>query len=180
MSADKIIQFVCFETGLDSDQFISKWQEFSRSGNLDKNVILQQAEKENGFSYIAQHLSVAGELKFVFEKSRRSSRIRQPEITAKLAGGYSILQRERKEQSDDDESKVFVFLLQPSADLDVYRQLSDHSGLNIYEAYYENCRYAYILEFFVQNEYTEALMGSLKQHNTAAEIGIYKECVLQL
>jgi hypothetical protein len=50
--------------------------------------------------------------------------------------------------------------------------------LNIYEAYYENCQYACILEFFVKNSAVDELREQLKQI-TGAEIGTYTECVLQ-
>ena len=77
-----------------------------------------------------------------------------------------------------DESKVFAFLTSSKADLNMYKQLSAHGKLNIYEAYYENCQYAYILEYFVKNKYVAELLEQLKQYDVP-EIGIYKECALQ-
>jgi hypothetical protein len=74
--------------------------------------------------------------------------------------------------------RSFAFLLFAQVDVNVYRQLPAHYKLNICEAYYENCQYAYILEFFVKNKYVAELLELLKQHK-AAEIGIYKGCVLQ-
>jgi hypothetical protein len=51
--------------------------------------------------------------------------------------------------------------------------------LNIYEPYYENCRYTNILEFFTKDKWAETLLDQLKHHG-AADAGIYKECLLQL
>jgi hypothetical protein len=178
MRTDKIVHFVCFETTLDSEQFIKRWEEYIRSVNSDLDVILQQSEKNGIFRYVAQHRCNAGELLFVFEKAARSSRIPRVEIKTKPAGGYSILQAERMNGAHADESKVFAFLLFAQVDVNEYRRLSAHYKLNIYEAYYENCQYAYILEFFVKNKYVAELLELLKQHK-AAEIGIYKECTLQ-
>ena len=178
MRTGKIVQFVSFETILGSEQFIAKWEEYSRSVNSDADVTLQQSEKKGVFRYLAQHRCATGEFQFVFSKAGRSSRTPEVEIKAKQAGGYSILQAERMNDAHKNESKVFAFLINPQTDLNAYRQLSTHSKLNIYEAYYENCQYAYILEFFVKNEYTAILIEQLKQ-NDAAEIGVYKECVLQ-
>jgi len=151
MKTNKIVQFVCFETTLGSEQFIKRWEEYSRSVNSDQDVTLQQSEKNGVYRYIAQHRWAAGELQFVFTKAARSSRNPQVGIKAKQAGGYSILQAERMNDAHADESKVFAFLAYPQFDLNIYRRLSTHSKLNIYEAYYENCQYAYILEFFVKN-----------------------------
>ena len=41
-----IVQFVCFETTLASDQFIRRWEEYNRSESSDMNVTLQQREGE--------------------------------------------------------------------------------------------------------------------------------------
>jgi len=179
MRADKIVQFVCFETTLAKEEFIKRWTDYNRSANSDIDVTLQQSEKDGTFRYIAQHRCAPGDLHFIFTKAARSSRIAQIEIKTKQAGGYIMLHGDRMNDSRADESKVFVFLTQPQADVSVYRQLSPHSKLNIYEAYYENCQYAYILEFFVKDKYLPELLEQLKQHNRA-EIGIYKECAVEL
>ena len=178
MRKDKIAQFVCFDTTLGTEQFIKRWEQYSRSVNSDLDVTLQKSDKNGGFRYLAQHRCAPGELQFVFTKEGRSSRTPQIEIKVKQAGGYTILQAERMNDTHTDESKVFVFVGNSQSDLNVYRQLSAHSKLNIYEAYYENCQYAYILEYFVKNKYVAELMEQLKQHD-AAEIGMYKECALQ-
>lgn len=177
MNEDKIVQFVSFDTVLDNEQFITKWQEYTRSANIDKDVTIQQSAKEQGFKYIVQHRCTTGELQFVFEKSRRSSRIREVAITATLAGGYSIIRSDRSSDVSKDESKIFVFLIDTPASLEFFQQLSLHSELNIYQAYYENCKYAYILEFFVKNKYAAGLLELLKQHDTL-DLGVYKKCSL--
>ena len=179
MRKDKIVQFVCFETKIDTEQFIMAWEQYTRSANSNSDVTLQQSEKNGVFRYIAQHRSETAEFQFIFMKARRSSRTPEVEIRARQAGGYSILQVERMNDTFTDESKVFAFLTDSQADLNVYRQSSSHSKLNIYEAYYENCQYAYILEFFVKNKYVSELLEQLNQYHTI-ETGIYKECMLQV
>ncbi|MEP6595721.1 MAG: hypothetical protein ABJA71_07225 [Ginsengibacter sp.] len=178
MRKNKIVQFVCFDTTLGSEQFIKRWEQYGRSVNSDLDVTLQQSEKKGVFRYIAQHRCLPGELQFIFTKEGRSSRTPQVEIKAKQAGGYSISQEERTNDVHLGESKVFAFLVNPQTDLNVYRQLSAHGKLNIYEAYYENCQYAYVLEFFVKDKYVAELLEQLKQYDVP-ETGIYKECVLQ-
>ena len=177
MRDGKIVQFVCFETTLNREDFIKRWSDYVRSANSDSDVTLQQSEKDGTFRYIAQHRCAVGNLHFIFTKAARSSRIAQTEIRTKQAGGYTILHAERMTDAHSYESKVFVFIQQAQTDLSVYKQLSPHSKLNIYEAYYENCQYAYILEFFVKDKYLAELIEQLKQNR--AEIGIYKECVLE-
>jgi hypothetical protein len=177
MQEEMIVQFVCFETPLESEQFIIEWEQFTRSVNSDMNVVLQQSENKRGFRYIAQHRCKAGEFQFVFTRRKRSSKVAEVEISAKQAGGYSVLQFERKNNALADENKVFAFLTEANTDLSIYKEIP-HTDLNIYEAYYENCQYAYVLEFFVKNSETNDLVNQLKQYG-AAETAVYKECALQ-
>jgi hypothetical protein len=93
-------------------------------------------------------------------------------------GGYAVLQADHLSDASADEVKIFVFVSDPTTDLSVYRQLTDHSKLNIYEAYYENCQYAYVLEYFVKNKFSVALQEQLKTLNPE-EAWMYKECILQ-
>jgi len=177
MKENTIVQFVSFETALDSNAFIPQWKQYKRSMNSDLSATLQQHVLENGrFKYIAQHRCPSTEFQFVFNKEKRSSKIPEAEIRKKLAGGYSILQLERASEPKADESKILVFVINPQTDLDIFRQFSVHGKLNIYEAYYENCEFAYILEFFVKNDYAAAVLQQLKILTRFTEAGIYKEC----
>jgi len=178
MPEDKIVQFVFFETVLESSEFISEWERFVRSENHDVKVTLQQTPAKNGFKYIAQHYSVTDEFSFVFFRPKRSAKIAEVEIRAKKAGGYMLIQEEQLKKTKADESKVFVFLPDRPHDFSAYNLSTPDRKLNIYEAYYENCQYACILEFFVKNSAVDELREQLKQI-TPAEIGTYTECVLQ-
>ena len=178
MGEDKIVQFVCFETTLNPEQFLPQWEQYNRSVNSDVDVTLQRSEKNGVFRYIAQHRCAVGELQFVFARAKKTSRLPEVEIKAKQVGGYAILQAERINDAHPDESKVFAFLTDPRSNLDNYRQLTNHGKLNIYEAYYENCQYAFVLEFYVKNKNLVSLLDQLKTLNVP-EAGVYKECSLQ-
>ena len=178
MKAEKIVQFVSFETTLDSEQFIAEWEQYTRPLNSDLDVTMQQSEKNGVFRYLVQHRCASGDFQFVVTKGKRSSRIPEVGIKEKQIGGYSVLQAERKGDTLTGESKVFVFLIQPQADLDSYRMLPHHGKLNIYEAFYENCQFAYILEYFLKDEHISAFQEELKLIHTDMVL-ISKECNLQ-
>ena len=178
MRADKIVQFVSFETPLDTDAFISQWEQLNKSLNNDMDVTLQQSTKNGAFRYIAQHRYASNELEFAFIKLKKPSRVPEVPIRIKQAGGYSMLQTDRKDDAKENESKIFVFITDPTTDLNVYKQLAGPNKLNIYEAYYENCQYAYILEIFVSQKQASATLEQLKQINSD-EAAIYNECILQ-
>jgi hypothetical protein len=139
MRKDNKVQFVFFETTLDKEPFIKRWEQYRRSDKSDIDVTVQQFEKDGLFSYIAQHRFETEEIQFVFAKESKSSRL--------------------------------------STDLAAYKKLADAGGLNIYQAYYENCKYAYILEYFSGTKTVPHLRDELRLLH-GAEIGIYKECKL--
>src|SRR6478735_1533199 len=111
MKEKTIVQFVAFETTLDSAAFFTQWEQYKQSMDTDWNATLQQ--------------ECASEMK-------------------------------------PDESKILVFIVDPTTDLDSFRHFSVHGKLNIYEAYYENCQFTYILEFFVKDEYAFDVLQQLK------------------
>jgi hypothetical protein len=179
MKEDTIVHFVCFDTTLDITPFMQRWEEYTRSENSDANVTMQQSKTKNSFRYIAQHHCTAGELRFAFTKSsRKSPHIAHIGIAEQEAGGYSVLQAERMGNTRANESKIFVFINSAQADIDAYRNLSVHGKLNIYSAYYENCKYTFIMEYFIPNKYAAALEEQLNKF-AGVETGVYKQYALQ-
>jgi hypothetical protein len=179
MKEASIVHFVCFDTTLDITPFMQRWEEYTRSVNSDTNVTMQQSITKNSFRYIAQHYCRAGELRFTFTKaSRRSPHIAHISITELEAGGYSVLQAERKGNTHANESKVFVFINSAQTDIEAYRHLSVHGKLNIYSAYYENCKYSFIMEYFIPNQYAAELVEQLNKF-AGVKTGIYKQYAIQ-
>jgi len=178
MVKDKIVQFVSFETPLDEEQFITQWEQYNRSVNSDLDVTLHQSEKNGQFNYIALHRYAAGELKFSFTRAKKSSRNAEPQIKAKQAGGYLLVEEQRAGETHPDEKKVFAFSTAVFTKAADYKLLAQYGKLNIYNAYYENCQYGFILEFFVKGSQLPAFLEQLQtfDHFTT---GVFKECALQ-
>jgi len=176
MKEKPIIHFVSFETTLDSEAFFIQWEKYTQSTNTAFQATLQQHIVRNGkFKYVSQHRCPSNEFQFAFTKERRSPKIPEAEVRKKLAGGYSVLQREHLSDLKHNESKILIFITDPVTDLDSFRHFCVHGKLNIYEAYFENCQFAYILEFFVKDEYASDVLQQLKILTSFSEAGIYKE-----
>jgi len=178
MLKEKIVQFVTFETILDKEQFIAHWEKFTRSDYSDRDVLLHQSEKTGTFKYLAKHRHGGG-FKFVFERARVSSKNPRVSIKVVQEGGYSLLHVARNGECRPDEIKVFCFIQNPQADFNLYRKMNMDGNCNVYVAYYENCRFAYILEFFVKNDRAQELLETLKSYHLD-EVAIYKELMMQL
>ena len=175
MTPNSKVQFIIFDTILPAEAFMKRWKEYTRSSNSDADVTLQQSDRNGAFRYIAGHRFAREEVQFVFEKGRPSSRIPRESIKSEMAGGYSILQAGRLSDTAANERKVFAFITDPAIDLRVYKELSPAGELNIYEPYYQNCKYSFILEYFVKSKPAERLVEQLKNLEIA-DAGVYKEC----
>jgi hypothetical protein len=174
MTEDTKVQFVCFETSLDREPFMKRWKAYNRSPRSDADVILQQCKRDDLFLYIAQHRFESNDMQFEFTKEGRSGRIVQERIKTTIIGGYALLQLQNKQGAAHDESKIFVFVDNASGNLDLYKKLAGNSKLNIYQAYFQNCSYAYILEYFVKNKYASEFLEQLEKQDDS-KAGIYKE-----
>jgi hypothetical protein len=174
MTTDNKVQFVCFETSLDSEPFMKRWKAYNRSPRSDADVILQQSKKDGLFLYIAQHRFERSDVQFEFTKEGRSGRVVQERIKTTIAGGYGLMQLQNTKPAAPDESKIFAFIDDVTTDLAPYKELANTHKLNIYQAYFQNCMYAYILEYFVKNKYAPQLAEQLEKHD-ATKPGIYRE-----
>ena len=175
MTPNSKVQFVLFDTSLSEEPFLKRWKEYTRSSKSDADVTLQQAGHNGAFRYTAQHRFASEQVQFLFAKEKRSSRIAQEIIKSTMAGGYAILQAEQLTGVGSNERKVFAFINDPGADLKAYKDLSENAKLNIYEPYYQNCKYDYILEYFVKSKQAESLVEELKKLDVN-DVAIFKEC----
>ena len=172
MSKIKEVQFVCFETELDQDEFMVRWKKYTGSLHSKADVVIHRSPVKGKFKYIAQHFITGSPLQFTFSQEGVRSKVVQVSIKTTLAGGYSLLQKGRHAPAKKIKN-VFAFINDPQADLKKFNSLSS-SAPYIYEAYYENCRHAYILEYFTDSHDAAELLEQLKQQG-ADEAGIYEE-----
>lgn len=175
MTPNTKVQFVTFETSLSAEPFMKRWKEYKRSSKSDTDVTLQQSKHKGIFRYIAQHRFNSEEVQFSFTKDRAASSVPQEIIKSNKAGGYTMLQAEQLTEAGPNECKVFAFITDPRADLRIYRELCQKGKLNIYEPYYLSCKFAYILEYFINNNQAEVLVDQLKNLDTA-DVALYRKC----
>jgi hypothetical protein len=174
MKTNKIAHFVYFETMLCSNDFLVRWQRYHSSANINAEVILQESKAGDVFMYIAKHCCNSDEFQFAFTKASKSTRAKQTEIKKVQLGGYSIIQQQNTGNAKEDEYKLFIFLDDKHTNISAYQQVQSSSKLNIYQAYFENCSYAYILEYFIKQADIVQFKENLQQFNTTAS-PVYKE-----
>jgi hypothetical protein len=178
MNKDNIVQFVCFTSVLEPEEFMEMWQSYaSFMVNEPANILLQEgvAEKNsNTFNYILQHACSSADFRFAFMKE--GGRSHPPENKARItqAGGYMPIQLQSPYNNVKGDARIIAFVGHSETDLDFYREQTFHH-LNIYEAYFENCAYSYVLEFFLQEQDAQPLLDQLKARH-GVEAALYTEC----
>jgi len=176
MKKDTIVQFVCFETTLATNDFRAQFDESNKLVTGKQEVTLQQeVDGKNLYRYLSQHRLYEDDIQFSFKKEKRSAPNPEIEMRVKEIGGYMALQLECDHETAADDCKVFVFL-NSAPELTIYKELLSYQYLNIYQPYYESSVYTYILEFFVDNRKVPQLIEQLKLHNRISEMGVYKVC----
>jgi hypothetical protein len=178
VNKDTIVQFVCFTSPLEPAGFMEMWEPYAKLLVNDPSKILLQegvADKDRTlFSYVSQHVSNATDFKFAFMKGKTKSHFPEQKARIKQAGGYLPVQLQTSYNKAKDDVKVMAFVAHGETDLDFYRtQTFRH--LNIYEAYFENCAYSYVMEYFLQKLEAPALLARLKARH-GVEAAVYKEC----
>ena len=177
MIKDPVIQFVCFVTKLEPDQFIAEWEPYAKKLHPKKqepNLLELVGTAKNKFRYVSQHQWHGADFNFAFMNKSRTENFPEHNIKVVQVGGY-ILTSGKKYAEKDGDVKMIAFLSHNETDIDFYRRLPRFQHLDIYQAYYESCTYGYILEFCVAEADADELLGQLQQRH-GVESGIYKEC----
>lgn len=179
MKKDTLVQFVCFITDLDFSEFITKWDFYAAqfTGTQSQMILQEKFESRGKYKYVSQHECPDRDFEFAFMKGRNSTHF--PEHKAKViqAGGYMPLQLESTQKKEKGIVKLMAFISHDETDISFYSQLPLYRHLNIYQAWYESCLYAYVMEFFVEETHANELLLQLKTRD-GAESGLYKECNL--
>jgi len=173
---DTIVQFVCYETSMNTEAFVVQWERFTkRFLNKGIEVTLQeQILVKNKFRFVSRNVWPQDSFQFVFMEGRLSHNFPEGHVKVVEAGGYTPLQIECN-HAKADTIKIIVFAKSPQTDIDAYKKITGYRHLNIYEAYYESCKYAYIFEFFVKEAGADDFRKQLDLQNNLVEVGVYKE-----
>jgi hypothetical protein len=178
VNKDTIVQFVCFTSVLEPGEFMEMWGPYAQLLVNDPSKIHLQAgiAESNGirFNYVSQHKCSAADFSFAFMKGKGRADFPEHKARIKQAGGYSPVQVQSPDNIVKGDVKVIAFVAQGDSDLDFYRGQT-YRHLNIYEAYFENCAYGYVMEFFLQKQQAPELLTQLRAR-TGVEAALYKTC----
>lgn len=179
VATDNIVQFVCFASSLDTEAFKELWEPYARMVVKDPSSIVLQEElagqSSTRFAFISQHSCSAADFEFAFMKGKSKAHFPEHKARVIQAGGYLPVAPVAAYKPSRTEVKIIALVGHGETDPAFYRGLGARH-LNMYEAYFENCRYGYILDFFIPAKEATALLSVLKKR-PGVEAGIYQTCV---
>jgi hypothetical protein len=173
---DSIVQFVCYETNMNTEEFVVQWERFTKRF-LSKGIevtLQEQMAGKNKFKFVSRNVWPQDSFQFVFMEGRLSHNFPEGHVKVVEAGGYTPLQIECS-RAKADTVKILVFSRNPQTDIEAYKKMPGYRHLNIYEAYYESCKYVYIFEYFVKESTAGIFKEQLDLQSHLTEIGVYKE-----
>ena len=180
MTKDSIVQFVCFITNLELDDFVAKWEPYAKKllrKKEEPNLQQQVTESKNKFRYISQHEWPDSDYNFSFMNERKSDHFPEHNVRVVQIGGYVSRDATKKNTEEEGEHKLIAFISHNENDINFFRQLPFYRQLLVHQAFYESCMYGYVLEFFVPEKDAEELLLQLKQR-PGVEAGIYRNCLV--
>lgn len=179
MKKDTIVHFVGFVTPLGPEEFGASWERYAKRLAIKKReTVFQQniSAGKNKFTYLSQHEWIDRETTFTFMNERKSDHFPEHNVRVVHLGGYLLMDSIKKHPVGEDDNRLIAFTGADETDIEHYRKLPYHL-LNIHQAYFENCLYGYILEFFVPAPVVDQLLQELKLR-PGVETSIFKESLL--
>jgi len=175
METKTITQFVGFTTDVEPGKFETLWKDCTLQfiPDAEESTLhkIDGTTRLGGCEYISQHRCSCENFRFDFLNAEHFP---DHAATVTQMGGYMPVQIQCLHNTEQQDIKIIAFISYQEKDLGFYhRQTYRH--LNIYEAYYENCTYSYIMEFFVQEPEGIVLVNQLKSR-PGVGAAIYREC----
>lgn len=178
METNNIYEFVCFETLLELKDFRQQWDEFAKVF-LEKGVQRIVLNKKNGekikYRYISKKQWPLDSFQDVFSESKIPGSFAASQVKVVPTGGYASVEMGHDKKTGKAEVQVIVFVHDDIIDIKKLRESKSFKSMNIYEAFYQNSQYNYIIEFFTDKANQDALIAEIKNEFMKAEIGIYAE-----
>ena len=179
VNTENIVQFVCFASPLGTNEFKELWEPYAKILVKDPAIILLQEgvsdQKSTRFTYISQHACSAADFQFAFMKGKSKSHFPEHKARVIQAGGYLPVAPVIAYKQSRADVKIIALVGHGETDPAFYRGLGARH-MNMYEAYYENCLYGYVIEFFTSAKEANDMLSQLKER-PGVEAGIYQACL---
>lgn len=179
MKKDNVVHFVGFASTLAKPAFLEQWTQYVKEYNGMKGV-LQLQEKTGGsgkYDFISRHVFNEKDFDFPFVKGRISESFPDHAAKVNMFGGYVAAESRKTASKEKNGVTIIACMSRDRTDLDEYRALSEHGVMNVFEPFFENCKFNLILEFLVSKNHAPVLLEELIKRKDSPEISMFKDCI---
>ena len=174
-----ITQFVGFATNMNIETFAREWERYTQSfKGIDTTGILYSEKRKNtkAFGYISKIEWPQDDYNSTLAGSHKNGRFSENKARGIELGGYTSIEEKRVCRALNSDATIIAFISHNENDIHFYEGLPFYSQIIIYQAYYENCNYGYIIVFTVPEAGTEVLLQKLLQR-PGVEASQYGACL---
>lgn len=178
MKKNDIVQFIGFRSLLPQKDFMELWDPYSSQlVHEPADACLQETisvKKNGGFDFVSRLCCDEDSFRFSYMQGRERAKFPDQKATVIQAGGYLVTELQHAGPCGKSEVKILAFIPHNETDTGFFRELPCRH-LNIFEAYFENCRYGYVMEYFLHKQDADTVLEALN-NRPGVEAALYKEC----
>lgn len=177
MNKNSIVHFVGFISRLAKSEFVEEWMQYAKEfvTTADSVTLREKTEGNGKYKYISQHSFGEEDFSFSFMKDRHSENFPDQKARVIMMGGYSPVEI-GFDPAESSNTTVLAFFIKDRIDMEFYTGLVKAGSLNIYQPFYENCMYGYILEFLTNKAGSPLLIEEIQKRKEGAEVSIFLKC----
>jgi hypothetical protein len=175
MKQQTIIQFVGFATSMGIEEFIPEWESYTGNFKGTKTTALLYREKiknKKGFGYISKIEWQQNDFNSTLANNQKAGRFSEHKARVVQLGGYICVEEKNIYTGKDSDTTIIALISHNENDIAYYEGLPLYNQAIIYQAYYENCTYGYVIEYTVPEGDGEILLQQLAQR-PGVEASIY-------
>lgn len=178
MKKDSIVHFVGYVTTAAKPVFVDQWSQYIKEyKGLQGLMQLQEKTAGTGkYDFISRHVFNERDFNFPFVKGRISENFPDHGAKVNMLGGYVPVESKKNARKEKVTQTIIACMNRDRTDIDEYRLLSGDAVMNIYEPFFENCKFSLIMEFLVSKQQAPLLLEELLKRKDSPEISMFKDC----
>ena len=174
-----IVQFTGFATSMGIEEFTPEWENYTekiKSHKITATLYSEKRKNKKGFDYISKIEWPQNDFNSTLANDQKPGRFSEHKARAVQMGGYISIEEKNIYADADNDTIIIALIGHNENDINYYKSLPLYSHANIYQAYYENCNYGYVIEFTVAEADAEILLQHLALRH-GVDAGIYRTCL---
>jgi|JI6StandDraft_1071083.scaffolds.fasta_scaffold57195_3 hypothetical protein len=180
MVKTNVFQFICYATTLPAEEFEPEWDRYVQKGMNKQNIpqLLEQLPgSKSRYKYVSKHTWDENAIQMAINNRQSAKHFPQHKVKLVQAGGYVLAPNLKKNQLSETGTRLILFIGHDERDVDFYNHIPGLEHPVTYQAYYESCAFAYIMEYSVIPEQVEGLLQQLKLRQ-GIDAACYQECMV--